>query len=191
VDLPYLWGRLLVSKSFLAAASSTFPIGVKCIRLMLKQARPPKSSPPRKPDSRPASETSRRVLHQPLGWPNQHFRRMDTDLRASSGKRGCSCSGRILWARSRAIRLPRRMGCGSASWKTRIAEVEVARLEAKSRGLKRPYPGWPVTGSDFSIADSPFQTIWVPMQTSKNEDSRMITLIEVAPNTWASRSENA
>jgi len=152
----------------LAAASSTFPIGVKCIRLMLKQAGRRSLLPPRKPDSQPASETSRRVLHN--RWVAQSaFRRMDTDLRASSGKRGCSCSWRVLWARSLAIRLPRRMGRESASWKTRIAEVEVAQLEVKSRGLKRPYPGWPVTGSDFSIADSPFQMIWVPMQTSKNE----------------------
>ena len=48
-----------------------------------------------------------------------------------------------------------------------------------------------MTGSIFNIADSPFQIICVPMHTSKNEDSRMITLIDAAPNTCASRSENA
>jgi len=35
--------------------------------------------------------------------------------------------------------------------------------------------------SDFSIVDSPFQMICVPMQTSRNEESRMMTAMEVAP----------
>ena len=48
-----------------------------------------------------------------------------------------------------------------------------------------------MTGKVFSIAESPFQIICVPMHTSKNEDSRMITLIAVAPNNCASRSANA
>jgi hypothetical protein len=44
--------------------------------------------------------------------------------------------------------------------------------------MRRPYPGLPTTSSDFSIADSPFQIICVPMQTSKNDESRMITLTQ-------------
>jgi hypothetical protein len=69
--------------------------------------------------------------------------------------------------------------------------VEVAGQAVKLRNWKSDYPGWPVMESDFSIADSPFQMICVPMQTSRNEESRMMTAMEVAPNISANRSANA
>ena len=47
------------------------------------------------------------------------------------------------------------------------------------------------TGNERSSVDNPFQKICTPIQTSRNDDSLMITLIAVAPNAAASRSANA
>ena len=44
--------------------------------------------------------------------------------------------------------------------------------------------------SDANNTLAPFQKICTPMHTSKNDDSRMITLIPVAPSNFASRSAN-
>ena len=45
-------------------------------------------------------------------------------------------------------------------------------------------------GIEASIALTPFHTICTPMQTSRKEVSRIITLIAVGPRICASRSAN-
>jgi hypothetical protein len=37
---------------------------------------------------------------------------------------------------------------------------------------------------------TPFQTIWTPMQTNRNDVSRTITVVPVAPSIRANRSAN-
>lgn len=65
------------------------------------------------------------------------------------------------------------------------ANCPIGKICGRNETMRRKwlYPGWPESSIDFSIAESPFQIICVPIHTSKNEDSRMITAIEVAPNT--------
>jgi cytochrome c len=45
-------------------------------------------------------------------------------------------------------------------------------------------------GTDAKNALTPFQTIWTPMHTKRNDDSRTITVMAVTPNIRASRSAN-
>src|SRR5260370_23191538 len=50
---------------------------------------------------------------------------------------------------------------------------------------------WTCSGTDASSALTPFHRICTPMQTSRNEESRRITLMAVAPRSCAIRSANA
>jgi len=127
---------------------------------MLKQARPPKSSPVSKNRIRSLHPRLRSVSFTNRWWPNQHFRRMDTicerhpesaDAVVLGGYSGHGVRNPFLGAWAAEALLGKRE---LPKWKS--------PLRSEKPGLKRPYSRMARNWQAIQHRRSPFQMIWVP-----------------------------